>query len=102
MNKKISVKLLSASNYLLYFFLSILLIVSLIFIDGSHSEAAAKADYINWVRFLVPGGILLIHDVFESEAEGGMAPAMIYHMAKESGVFNVLPKVGTLTALQRL
>lgn len=33
MNKKISVKLLSASNYLLYFFLSILLIVSLIFID---------------------------------------------------------------------
>ena len=33
MNKKISVKLLSASNYLLYLFLSILLIVSLIFID---------------------------------------------------------------------
>ena len=33
MNKKISVKLFSASNYLLYFFISILLIVSLIFID---------------------------------------------------------------------
>ena len=33
MTKKISMKLLSASNYLLYFFLSILLIVSLIFID---------------------------------------------------------------------
>ena len=33
MNRKISVKLFSASNYLLYFFISILLIVSLIFID---------------------------------------------------------------------
>ena len=75
--------------------------ISLLFIDGGHSDKAAMDDYVSWVRFLLPGGILMIHDVFEDPSEGGMAPATIYQYACESGVFKKLSKVNTLTALQR-
>lgn len=76
--------------------------LSLIFIDGSHTFEAAFADYSDWVSHLLPGGYLLIHDVFPDPAQGGQAPLCIYHMALASGLFHELPMVRTLGILQKI
>jgi len=75
--------------------------LALIFIDGGHSFASAYADYSGWVSSLLPGGYLLIHDIFPDPAKGGQAPRCIYEMAISSGLFRVLPMVNTLGILQR-
>lgn len=75
--------------------------LGLVFIDGGHSAAAAYADYSAWARHVMPGGFLLIHDIFEDPAEGGQAPYHIYQMALSSGLFSELPPTKTLGVLRR-
>ena len=75
--------------------------LALILIDGGHSFAAAFADYSGWVSHLLPGGYLLIHDVFPDPAQGGQAPRCIYEMALSSGLFHLRPMVNTLGILKR-
>jgi len=76
--------------------------LSLVFIDGGHSYEAAAVDYNSWARHIVPGGYLLIHDIFKNPAEGGQAPYRVYQLALSSGLFHELPMVKTLGVLQRL
>ena len=76
--------------------------LGMVFIDGGHSEAAALTDYRTWAPHIVPGGILAIHDIFPNPEEGGQAPHHIYQLALASGLFEPLPMVKTLGALQRL
>ena len=76
--------------------------LSLVFIDGGHSEAAALADYRNWAPHVMAGGILAIHDLFENPEEGGQAPFNIYKMARSSGLFETLPTTRTLGVLRRI
>jgi len=76
--------------------------LSLIFIDGSHTFEAAFADYSSWVSHLLPGGYLLIHDIFADPALGGQAPCCVYRMALASGLFQELPMIGTLGVLKRV
>lgn len=61
--------------------------LGLVFIDGGHSATAARADYEGWSRHLLPGGLLVIHDVFEDPAEGGRPPYEIYRRAIGEGGF---------------
>ena len=75
--------------------------LGLVFIDGGHSAEAAKTDYACWARHILPGGYLLIHDIFEDPAEGGQAPYHIYNQALSSGHFDRLPMIKTLGVLQR-
>jgi hypothetical protein len=75
--------------------------LSLIFIDGGHTFEAAFTDYSGWVSHLLPGGYLLIHDLFPDPARGGQAPLCIYRMALASGLFHELPTVRTLGILQK-
>jgi hypothetical protein len=75
--------------------------LSLVFIDGGHTFAAVFTDYSCWVSHLLPGGYLLIHDIFPDPARGGQAPYCIYRMALASGLFQELPMVGTLGVLKR-
>lgn len=75
--------------------------LSLVFIDGGHSMAAACADYNAWAEHVLPGGFLLIHDIFTDPAEGGQAPYHIYNLALESGRFQKVRMVKTLGVLQR-
>ncbi|MEK7374816.1 MAG: class I SAM-dependent methyltransferase [Thermodesulfobacteriota bacterium] len=75
--------------------------LGLVFIDGGHTFAAAFTDYSCWVSHLLPGGYLLIHDIFPDPARGGQAPYCIYRMALASGLFEELPMVGTLGVLKR-
>jgi predicted O-methyltransferase YrrM len=75
--------------------------LSMVFIDGGHTTEAAITDYECWSRHIIPGGYLLIHDIFKDPAEGGQAPGQIYNLARSSGRFDPLPMVKTLGALQR-
>ena len=57
----------------------------LLFIDGGHAEDVAQADYAAWAPFVSPGGLVAIHDVFESPADGGQAPFHVWQRAVADG-----------------
>ncbi|MDL2329784.1 class I SAM-dependent methyltransferase [Desulfosarcina sp. OttesenSCG-928-A07] len=75
--------------------------LSLVFIDGGHAFETVRTDYQVWAKHLIPGGYLLIHDIFENPEEGGQAPFEVYQRAVASGDFEVLPRIRTLGVLRR-
>ena len=75
--------------------------LSMVFIDGGHTAEAAQSDYECWSRHVLPGGYLLIHDIFKDPQEGGQAPYQIYDLARSCGQFDAQPMVKTLGVLQR-
>lgn len=76
--------------------------LGLVFIDGGHSLESASLDYKSWAGHIVPGGMLLIHDIFKNPEEGGQAPYIVYKNALESGSFQEFPMMKTLGVLQRM
>lgn len=76
--------------------------VDAVFLDGSHTEANAFADYHRWAPWVRPGGLLLIHDVFEDPADGGQAPRLVRDAALASGRFAPHTVTGSLHALRAL
>ena len=76
--------------------------LSLVFIDGGHSEAAARADLDAWLPHIAIGGYLAVHDVFFDPAEGGQAPRQIYEAAQATGHFERLEMTHTLGVLRRV
>jgi len=75
--------------------------LALVFIDGGHTFAAAYTDYECWACHVMPGGYLVIHDIFKDPAEGGQAPYTIYKQGLASGLFEEVPPVKTLGILRR-
>jgi predicted O-methyltransferase YrrM len=75
--------------------------LALIFIDGGHALETVYTDYTAWVGHLIPGGLLLIHDIFHDPADGGQAPWHVYRLALASGLFEAEPRVGSLGRLRR-
>lgn len=75
--------------------------LALVFIDGGHSFETAFADYENWHRKVMPGGVLVIHDLFPDPATGGQAPIEIYRKGLASGLFDALETTKTLGVLRR-
>jgi hypothetical protein len=75
--------------------------LALVFIDGGHALETVYADYTAWAGHLMPGGLLLIHDIFPDPADGGQAPWHVYRLALASGLFAEEPRVGSLGRLQR-
>ena len=74
--------------------------LGLLFIDGGHAEDVARADYETWARFVGPGGVLAIHDVFEDPADGGQAPFHVWQCAVADG-FVPIGTTGSLRTLRR-
>jgi MMP 1-O-methyltransferase len=75
--------------------------LALLFIDGGHAFDVALADYEGWARFVVPGGLLVFHDVFEDPADGGQAPFEVFKRAVASGDFQPASTTGSLRVLRR-
>ncbi|MCW2857366.1 MAG: class SAM-dependent methyltransferase [Marmoricola sp.] len=75
--------------------------VALLFIDGGHSEEPAQADYSGFAPWVQPGGVLVIHDVFEKPGDGGQAPFHVWQRAAASGAFTPLRTVGSMRVLTR-
>lgn len=76
--------------------------LALVFIDGGHALETALGDYRSWASHVMPGGLLLIHDIFPDPADGGQAPYDIYKLALASGLFEALPTINTLGVLRRV
>jgi predicted O-methyltransferase YrrM len=72
--------------------------LGLLFIDGGHAEDVAMADYTHWSRYVVPGGTLAIHDVFDDPDAGGQAPRHVWERAVADG-FEPVSATGSLRVL---
>jgi MMP 1-O-methyltransferase len=75
--------------------------LGMLFIDGGHTDEAARADYAGWAPHIAAGGALVIHDVFPDPADGGQAPYRIYLQALASGAFTECRVEGSLRVLRR-
>jgi predicted O-methyltransferase YrrM len=76
--------------------------LSMLFIDGGHAEVHAQNDYSGFAHWLVPGGALVIHDVFENPEEGGQPPYHVWLRAVDSGSFEPVATVGSMRWLRRV
>ena len=75
--------------------------LSMLFIDGGHAEEHAQNDYTGWARWLMPGGLLAIHDVFADPAEGGQPPYHVFLRALDSRSFEEVEALGSMRVLRR-
>ena len=75
--------------------------LSLLFLDGNHTEEVAQHDYAAFAPHVVPGGLLLVHDVFERPEDGGRPPWNVFRRAVDSGAFTEESATGSLRVLRR-
>lgn len=75
--------------------------LSLVFIDGGHSEQSATHDCLSWSQHVVQGGILAIHDIYPDPATGGQAPLLALKQLLLHERFFLERKVGSLVMLRR-
>ena len=76
--------------------------LTLLFLDGNHTETVAQHDYSAYAPHVVPGGTLLIHDVFERPEDGGRPPWNVFCRARDSGEFVPVGQQGSLRWLKRV
>ncbi|HCY86768.1 MAG TPA: hypothetical protein DHV36_16685 [Desulfobacteraceae bacterium] len=74
--------------------------LAMVFIDGGHSFDAAHTDFITWSPHLIPGGYLVIHDIFFNPEEGGQPPRQVYEIALKTGQYEELEMTKTLGVLK--
>ena len=74
--------------------------LSLLFVDGGHTDEHAANDYVGFGRWVEHGATLVIHDVFPDPADGGQAPYRIYVRALEGG-FEETEALGSMRVLTR-
>ncbi|GAA4107712.1 class I SAM-dependent methyltransferase [Nocardioides fonticola] len=75
--------------------------LSMLFIDGGHAEEHAQNDYTGWAPWVMPGGLLVIHDVFPDPADGGQPPYHVFLRALEGGSFTEVEALGSMRVLRR-
>ncbi len=73
--------------------------LTFLFLDGNHTEEVAQHDHAAFSRHLVPGGTLVIHDVFERPEDGGRPPYNVWCRAVEEG-FTPVSTTGSLRVLR--
>ena len=76
--------------------------LSMVFIDGGHSEKAAFDDFNNWSEKIMKDGFLAIHDVFPNPKDGGRPPYEVYLSALNSGNFEDYETVKSLKILKKI
>ncbi|MGH3369563.1 MAG: class I SAM-dependent methyltransferase [Nocardioidaceae bacterium] len=76
--------------------------LSLLFVDGGHTDEHAGNDYEGWGRWVAHGGLLVVHDVFPDPADGGQAPYRVYLRALASGDFVEDRVLGSMRVLRRV
>ena len=76
--------------------------LSMVFIDGGHSEEAAFNDFNSWNEKVMKDGFLAIHDVFPNPEDGGRPPYEVYLLALNSGKFEEYETVKSLKILKKI
>lgn len=74
--------------------------LSMVFIDGGHSFEAVHTDFLTWAPHIMPGGFLVIHDIFFNPEKGGQSPGQVYELAQATGYYDVLEMTKTLGVLR--
>lgn len=72
--------------------------IRLVFIDGDHSYESARSDFEAWSRFVVPGGLIGLHDV--GNAEG--VTKLFEEMVAPGRGYRVVAGMLSLRALQKV
>jgi len=75
--------------------------LTLLFLDGNHTDEVAQHDYTAFARHVVTGGMLAVHDVFEDPAEGGRPPYDVVQRALRTEAFVQESACGSLRVLRR-
>ena len=75
--------------------------LSLMFIDGGHTDEHAGNDYTGFGRWVARGAALAVHDVFTDPADGGQAPYRVYLRALDHG-FEETEALGSMRVLRRV
>ena len=76
--------------------------LTFLFLDGNHTEEVAQHDYAAFAPHVVPGGTLVIHDVFERPEDGGRPPWNVLRRAVDTAAFAEVSVQGSLRVLRRL
>ena len=74
--------------------------LGMLFIDGGHAHKTVARDYREWGRHVLPGGFVVIHDIFENPEDGGQAPYSVYQEALGSGRYIEHPMTMSLGVLE--
>ena len=75
--------------------------LTLLFLDGNHTEEVAQHDYAAFAAHVVDGGLVAVHDVFDDPSEGGRPPYNVVQRALASGAFELTTRCGSLRVLRR-
>ncbi|ACU53459.1 hypothetical protein Afer_0492 [Acidimicrobium ferrooxidans DSM 10331] len=75
-------------------------VAGFVLVDGGHDARSCHLDLELARRFLVPGGLLAVHDVFEDPADGGQAPWRMLTAALHLG-FDLVERTGSLAIARR-
>jgi predicted O-methyltransferase YrrM len=76
--------------------------LSLLFVDGGHTDEHVTGDYEGWGRWVAGGGVMVAHDVFPDPADGGQAPYRMYLRAVGGGDFVESDVLGSMRVLTRV
>lgn len=76
--------------------------LSLLFIDGGHTDQHVTNDYLGFGRWVTAGGSLVFHDIFADPADGGQAPYRCYRRALDSGTWAETTSLGSMRVLTRV
>lgn len=75
--------------------------LSLLFVDGGHTDEHVTNDYLGFGRWVEAGGLLVFHDVFDRPEDGGQAPWRCYRRALDSGDWAETTHLGSMHVLRR-
>jgi len=75
--------------------------LSFVFIDGGHAHDTVLTDYRSWSPHVMPGGLLVFHDVFPDPSKGGQAPYQVCRQALGSGCFKKHSSIQSVAVLLR-
>lgn len=76
--------------------------LSLLFVDGGHTDEHASGDYEGFGRWVAAGATLAFHDIYPDPADGGQAPYRVYRRAVHGGAFAEVATLGSLRVLRRV
>ncbi len=71
--------------------------ISLLWVDGNHDYEAVKRDFQEWARFVLPNGIIALHDA----SDPNMGPTRVVEEARASGQWKLVTQVEKIAVLRR-
>jgi predicted O-methyltransferase YrrM len=75
--------------------------LSLLFVDGGHTDEHVTADYEGFGRWVAAGATLAFHDIYPDPSDGGQAPYGVFCRAVDDGDFVEVAALGSMRVLRR-